>query len=241
MAEGVTQLTSSHNANKLAARSTADPENSDNSENSKNSDKSDSGEGYEENDRRNIVTVYEMDYSLYNEIDVAASFPSHQETSLSSVTTTDKPEDDPMMGSVFKEFSESYNQANKNWGEPASEEVTKVVLVAFKETLSETALKYLLTKVTQSENCHSAQAKLVSPVVFASVSPSIRSTDIKLQEIQRNMLKMTDCFIKLLSQLPNILKTNADHKDEKLESIQTFPDGIKLSVHATQCNQIYYQ
>ena len=130
MTEAVTQLTSSHNANKLAARSTADAENSDNS---------DSGEGDEENDRRNMVTIYEMDYSLYNEIDVAASFPSHQETLLSSVTTTGKPEDDPMMGSVFKEFSESYNQANKNWGEPASEEVTKVVSVAFQETLPETA------------------------------------------------------------------------------------------------------
>ena len=209
-----------HNANRLTARSTDDPENSDNS---------DSGEGDEENDRRNMVTIYETDYSLFNEIDVAASFLSHQETSLSSVTITVKSEDDPMMGSVLKEFSESYNQ------------VTKVVSVAFKETLSETALKYLLTKVTQSENCQSAQAKLVSPVVFASVSPSIRSTDIKLQEIQRNMLKMTDCFIKLLSQLPNILKTNANHKDEKLESLQTFLDGIKLSGHATQCNQIYYQ
>ena len=227
MTEAVTQLTSSHNANKLAARSTADAENSDNS---------DSGEGDEENDRRNIATIYEVDYSLYNEIDVAASFLSHQETSLSSTTATGKQEDDPMMVLVFEEFSESYNQANKNWGEPTSEEVTKVVSVAFKETLSETALKYLLTKVTLSENCKSAQAKLVSPVVFASVSPSIRSTDIKLQEIQRNMLKMTDCFIKLLSQLPNILKTNGDHKDEKLEAIQTFLDGIKISRHATQCN-----
>ena len=132
MTEAVTQLTSSHNANKLAARSTADAENSDNS---------DSGEGDEENDRRNMVTIYEMDYSLYNEIDVAASFPSHQETLLSSVTTTGKPEDDPMMGSVFKEFPESYYQANKNWGEPASEEVTKAVSVVLKETLSETALK----------------------------------------------------------------------------------------------------
>ena len=226
MTEAVTQLTSSHNANKLAARSTADVENSDNS---------DSGEGDEENDRRNIATIYEVDYSLYNEIDVAASFLSHQETSLSSTTATGKQEDDPMMVLVFEEFSESYNQANKNWGEPTSEEVTKVVSVAFKETLSETALKYLLTKVTLSENCKSAQAKLVSPVVFASVSPSIRSTDIKLQEIQRNMLKMTDCFIKLLSQLPNILKTNGDHKDEKLEAIQTFLDGIKISGHATQC------
>ena len=82
MTEAVTQLTFSHNANKLAARSTADPENPDNS---------DSGEAYEENDRRNMITIYGMDYSLYNEIDVATSFPSHQETSLSSVTTTGKP------------------------------------------------------------------------------------------------------------------------------------------------------
>ena len=217
MTEAVTQLTSSHNANKLAARSTADAENSANS---------DSGEGDEENDRRNMVTIYEMDYSLYNEIDVTASFPSHQETSLSS---------------VFREFPESYNQTNKNWGEPASEVVRKVVSVVFKETLSETALKYLLNNVTLSENCKSAQAKLVSPLVFASVAPSIRSTDRKLQEIQRNMSKMTGCFIKLFSQLPNILKKNAYHKDEKLEAIQTFLDGIKLSGHATQCNQIYYQ
>ena len=132
MTEAVTQLTSSNNANKLAVRSTADPENSDNS---------DSGKGDEENNRRNMVTMYEMNYSLYNEIGVAASFLSHQETSLSSVTATGKLEDDPMMGSVFKEFPESYNQANKNWGEPASEEGTKVVSVVFKETLSKIALK----------------------------------------------------------------------------------------------------
>ena len=78
-------------------------------------------------------TIYEMDYSLYNETDVAASFTSHQGTSLSSMTTTGKPEDDPMMGSIFKEFSESYNQINKNWGEPASEQVTKVVSVALRK------------------------------------------------------------------------------------------------------------
>ena len=46
-----------------------------------------------------------------------------------------KPENDPMMGSFFKEFSESYNQANENWAELASKEVTKVASVAFKETL----------------------------------------------------------------------------------------------------------
>ena len=68
------------------------------------------------------------------------------------MATTSKPEDDSIMGSVFKEFSESYNQANENWREPASEEATKVVSVTFEETLSETALKNLLTKVTLPEN-----------------------------------------------------------------------------------------
>ena len=48
------------------------------------------------------------------------------------------------------------------------------------------------------------------------------------------MSKMTGCFIKLLSQLPNILKTNGDHKDEKLEAIQTILDGIKMFGHANQ-------
>ena len=66
---------------------------------------------------------------------MAASSMSHQETSSSSVAATGKWENDPMMDSVFKELPELYNQANENWGEPASEEVTKVVSVAFKETL----------------------------------------------------------------------------------------------------------
>ena len=48
------------------------------------------------------------------------------------------------------------------------------------------------------------------------------------------MSKMTACFIKLLSQLPNILKTNGDHKAEKLDAIQTILDGIKMSGHANQ-------
>ena len=92
----------------------------------------------------------------------------------------------------------------------------------------------MLDKVTLPENCKFAQAKLLNSVVFASVTPSIRSTGIKLQEVQCNMSKMTGCFIKLLLQLPNILKTNGDHKDEKLEAIQTILDGIKMSGHATQ-------
>ena len=50
-------MTSSHNANKLAARSTAHPENSDNS---------DSGEDDEENDRWNRVIILETDCSFCN-------------------------------------------------------------------------------------------------------------------------------------------------------------------------------
>ena len=58
LTDTVTQLTPSHNVNKLAARSTADPENSDNS---------DSGEDDEENDR---VSIHETDRSLCNETDL---------------------------------------------------------------------------------------------------------------------------------------------------------------------------
>ena len=48
------------------------------------------------------------------------------------------PEDDAM-GLAFKQFSQSYNQANENWGELESEEVAKVVSVTFKEMHLETA------------------------------------------------------------------------------------------------------
>ena len=91
-----------------------------------------------------------------------------------------------------------------------------------------------MTDVTLPESFEFSQAKLVNRIVFASVSPSIRSTDIKLKEVQRNMPKMTDYFIKLLSQLPSILQTNGDHKNEKLEAIKTILDGLKMSGHA--CN-----
>ena len=74
--EAVTQMTSSHNANKLAARSIAEPENSDNS---------DFGADDEVNDKPNRVTIHETDCSLYNEANLAAFFLSHLETSSFSV------------------------------------------------------------------------------------------------------------------------------------------------------------
>ena len=224
LTEAVTQLTYLHNANKLAARSTADPENSDNS---------DSGENDEENYRWNKVTIHEMDCSLYNETDLADSFLSHQETSSPSVAATGKLEDHPMMDSVFKEFSESYNQANENSGEPASEEVTTVASVAFKATLSETALKNLLTKVMLPENCEFCFC------FFLSFSKKYRyKTPRSSMQYVKNDWQLRSHFYKTTLQFPNILKTNGDHKDEKLEAIQTILDGIKMSGHATQNQSI---
>ena len=51
---------------------------------------------------------------------------------LQQPAPTGKPEDDCTIGSVSIEFLESHCQANENWREPASEEITKVVPVAFK-------------------------------------------------------------------------------------------------------------
>ena len=48
------------------------------------------------------------------------------------------------------------------------------------------------------------------------------------------MCQKRSCSIKLLPYLTNILKTNEDLKDEKLEAIQISLDGIKMSGHATQ-------
>lgn len=48
------------------------------------------------------------------------------------------------------------------------------------------------------------------------------------------MCQKSSCSIKLLPYLTNILKTNEDLKDEKLEAIQISLDGIKMSEHATQ-------
>ena len=100
------------------------------------------------------------------------------------------------MHSTLKQFSESYNQENGIWGEQVSENGTKIVSVAFKETISETALKSLPTKITLPESCKFVQKKIVNPVVFVFVSPSIRSTDIELQELQSSNIKNDWLFYK---------------------------------------------
>ena len=56
----------------------------------------------------------------------------------------------------------------------------------------------MLIKFILPENCKFDQAKLMNSVVFASVSPSIRSIDIKLKKSATKCVK-NDCFTKLLS------------------------------------------
>ena len=65
LTEAFNQITSLQNANKLATRSTDDPESFDNS---------DSGENDEVNDGGNTVTIHETDCSPYNETDLVLPF-----------------------------------------------------------------------------------------------------------------------------------------------------------------------
>ena len=76
--------------------------------------------------------------------------------------------------------------------------------------------------------------KTCEPCCFCFCVSFNKEYRYKIQEVHRNISKITGCFVKLHSQLPNILKTNGDHKDEKLEAIQTILDVIKMSRHATQ-------
>lgn len=58
----------------------------------------------------------------------------------------------------------------------------------------------------------------MSPVVFASVYPSIRSTDIKLQEVQRNMTKMTVFLLSFFLSFSVFEKINGEIEDHSIYS-----------------------
>ena len=85
-------------------------------------------------------------------------------------------------------------------------------------------------------DCKVAQAKLVNPVIFSTVSPAIRSTDIKLRDIQKNYSKVAAWLIQLLARLPDALrsKPNINDIESKTEIIQNILDGLKLSGHGKQ-------
>ena len=112
-------------------------------------------------------------------------------------------ENDPIFSAAIKGFSDSYNVEDKKWGQPGADDVQNAVMLAFNQTISEDHLKKLLEQTNLANNCKVTQAKLVNPVI-STVSPAIRSTDIKLRDIQKDYSKVTACLIELLVRLPSI-------------------------------------
>ena len=111
-----------------------------------------------------------------------------------------------------------------------------VVMLAFNETISEDHLKKLLEQTNLPDNCKAAQAKLVNPVFFSTVSVAVRNTDIKLRDIQKDYSKVTACLIQLLARLPDVFwsKPNVIDMDSKTEIIEIILDGLKLAGHGNQ-------
>ena len=114
-------------------------------------------------------------------------------------------ENDPISSAAIKGFSDSYNVDDEKWGQPVADDVQNVVMLAFNQTISEDHLKKLLERTNLPDNCKVAKAKLVKPVIFAIVSPAIRSTDIKLRDMQKDYSKVTAYLIQLIARLPDVL------------------------------------
>ena len=73
-------------------------------------------------------------------------------------------------------------------------------------------------------------------MVFSTVSPAIRSTDIKLRDIQKDYSKVTACLIQLLARLPDVLrnKPNGNDIESKTQIRQIILDELKLAGHGNQ-------
>ena len=102
-----------------------------------------------------------------------------------------------------------------------ADDVQNAVMLAFNQAISEDHLKKLLEQTNLPNNCKVAQAKLVNPVIFTTLSPAIRSTDIKLRDIQKDYSKVTACLIQLLARLLDVLqrKPNVNDMESKIEII----------------------
>ena len=87
-----------------------------------------------------------------------------------------------------------------------ADDVQNAVMLVFNQTISEDHLKQLLERTNLPDNCKVAQAKLINLVIFSTVFPAIRSTDIKLRDIQKDYSKVTACLIQLLARLPDVLR-----------------------------------
>ena len=89
-----------------------------------------------------------------------------------------------------------------------ADDVQNVVMLAFNQTISEDHLKKLLERTNLPDNCKVAQAKLVKPVIFAIVSPALKSTDIKLRDMQKDYSKVRSYLIQLIARLQMFCKAS---------------------------------
>ena len=109
------------------------------------------------------------------------------------------------------------------------------MFLAFQESLSENSLKVLFNKTNWPDNCEIAPEKMVNPAIFSTVSFSTKNTDKKVQEVQRNMSKMTACFINLSAQLPAIFQIHSrTEKSKKTDIFEICLDGLKVAEQGDQ-------
>ena len=189
-------------------------------ENPEPSDNSETGEVDE------ALNILENDRILYQE----------QEEIKAKAFLETPSENDPIFSAAIKGFSDSYNVDDEKWEQPVADDVKNAVMLAFNQAISEDHLKKILERTNLPDNCKVVQAKLVNSVIFATVSPSIGSTDIKLRDIQKDYSKVTSCLIQLLAWLPDVLrsKPNVNDMESKTEIKKIILDVLKLAGHGNQ-------
>ena len=87
-----------------------------------------------------------------------------------------------MAGAIDK-LSELYSKNRKNWG-AAFEEICNLDSLTFQESLSGNSCRALYDKTSLLQNCKIAKTKIIISIIFVAMSPSIKSTDIKLLVVQ---------------------------------------------------------
>ena len=144
-----------------------------------------------------VLITHEDDMTLYQE--------QKEITAKAFLETVS--ENDPIFSAVIKGFCDSYNVDDEKLGQAVPDNVQNAVMLAFNQTISLDCLEKLPERTNLPDNYKVAQKKLVNPVLFSTVSPAIRSTDIKLRDIKKGYSKVSPCLIQLLARLPDVLQS----------------------------------
>ena len=87
------------------------------------------------------------------------------------------------MPGAIEKLSELYSENRKNWG-AALEETSNLNSLTSQESLSGNSCKALYDKTSLLQNCKITKPKFIISIIFITMSPSIRSTDIKRLVVQ---------------------------------------------------------